>query len=282
MAKTIDTNVFSNLATPDDLTKYTLFRGVTDFANLAQFNLFETGYGFFIVVSVPKFLRELANKSTEYDKLLKSYVHILEYEFKGISGLENITVDPSELNNGINSIQLATKVVKQSGGNFSMNFYEKHGSTITKLHQLFLEGIKDPRTQVKTYHGLIQQDNATIEGKLENEVFSFMYIATDNTLMNVEKAFYIVAAQPTSAEYSMYNAEKGNIEFKEISVEFSGFPITGKVVDSKAKELLKWIRDNTTWNESQYNYTGVKDIKPFASNINDNGDSVEFSATSNS
>lgn len=265
MADTIDTNIFSNLATPKDLTKYTLFRGVTDFANLEQYSLYETGYGFLIVVKIPKFLENLAAKSSEYKKLINNYVHILEYEFRGIQGLEAMQIDPSELTNGINSIQLITKVNKQAGGNFSMNFFEKHGSTITRLHQLFLEGVKDPRTQVKTYHGMIQ--NGEMEPGFENETFSFMYIVTDNTLMSVEKAFYIVAAQPNNADMTIYNVEKGNIEFKEVSVEFNGFPISGKKVDEKAVKLMEWIRKNTTWNESLATYSGVDNMKPYNTEI---------------
>lgn len=265
----LDNNIFSNLAKPTDLSKYTLFRGVTDFANLAQYSLFETGYSFLIVVGVPKFLETLANKSTDYKNLLNSYIHVLEYEFRGLDGIEDMQIDPSDLTNGINTIQLITKVNKQAGSNFSMRFFEKHGSTITRLHQLFLEGVKDPRTQVKTYHGLIQ--NGTMEAGFENETFSFMYMVTDNTLMNVEKAFYIVAAQPTKSELSIYNVQKGEIEFKEVGVEFNGFPISGKTVDAKAKSLLEWIRKNTVWNESEAIYTGVDTMKPVSDIVTSTG-----------
>ena len=273
MADNVDNNIFSNLATPADLTKYTLMRGVTDFGNLAQFNLFETGYSFLIVTKVPKFLQELAAKNSMYKQLLDTYVHILEYEFRGIEGLDNLTVDTGELTNGIKKTDIITRVTRQGGSNFSMRFQEKAGSTITKLHELYLTGIKDPDTQVKTYHGLIQ--DGTMEKGYENEVFGFLYIVTDNSLMNVEKAYYLASAQPTTAELSMYNSEKGSIEFKEISVEFNAYPIHGKGVNEKAVELLKWIRENTTWREALYNYNGVEDMKPYADSItNSDGESI--------
>ena len=44
-----------------DLTSYALFRGVTDWANLYQFNQFESGYGLFIVLDIPKVFKELMN-----------------------------------------------------------------------------------------------------------------------------------------------------------------------------------------------------------------------------
>ena len=265
MAETVSKNIFSHLSTPRDLTKYTLMRGVTDFGKLEQFNLYETGYSFLIVTRIPKFLQELGAKNSEYKKLIDTYVHILEYEFRGLEGLENLTTDTAELTNGIKKTDIITKVTRQGGSNFSMRFQEKAGSVITKVHELFLTGIKDPDTQVKTYHGLLQ--DGTMEKGYENEVFNFLYIVTDNSLMQVEKAYFLAAAQPTTAELSIYNSEKGDIQFKEISVEFNAYPIHGIKINEKAVELLKWIRDNTTWREALYNYDGVENMQPYSNNI---------------
>ena len=275
MAETVNNNIFSHLSTPRDLSKFTLMRGVTDFGKLEQFNLYESGYSFLIVTRVPKFLQELANKNSEYKKLIDTYVHILEYEFRGLDGIDNLTSETSELTNGIKKTDIITRVTRQGGSQFTMRYQEKAGSVLTKVHELFLTGIKDPDTQVKTYHGLIH--DGTMEKGYENEVFNFLYIVTDNSLMEVEKAYFLVAAQPTSAELSIYNSEKGNIEFKEVGVEFNAYPIQSKGVNEKAVELLKWIRDNTIWNESQYNYNGVKDMKPHHTTItNSDGELINL------
>ena len=275
MAETVNNNIFSHLSTPRDLSKFTLMRGVTDFGKLEQFNLYESGYSFLIVTRVPKFLQELANKNSEYKKLIDTYVHILEYEFRGLDGIDNMTSETSELTNGIKKTDIITRVTRQGGSQFTMRYQEKAGSVLTKVHELFLTGIKDPDTQVKTYHGLIH--DGTMEKGYENEVFNFLYIVTDNSLMEVEKAYFLVAAQPTSAELSIYNSEKGNIEFKEVGVEFNAYPIQSKGVNEKAVELLKWIRDNTIWNESQYDYNGVKDMKPHNTTItNSDGELINL------
>ena len=76
-------NMFTDLKTPRDLTQYTLFRGTTDFSQLQQFDLFESGYPYLIVVSVPDFLSKMAERDQDVAKLLANYVHILEYEFRG-------------------------------------------------------------------------------------------------------------------------------------------------------------------------------------------------------
>ena len=259
--------IFDGTTETKDLTKWSLFRGVTDWANLEQFNQFETGYSFLVVLSIPKFMKLLSEKNEKYRSLIETYVHVLEYEFRGLEGIENMSSDPNELTNGIKTLNVITKVNSQSNGQFTMRYYEKAGSLITKFHELFLRGIKDPTTQVKHYHGLIE--SGELEASFAYEVFSFLYIVTDNTLQNVEKAFYIVGAQPTSADFQIYNSTKGTIEFQEISVEFNGFPIQNTQVNKRAQELLDWIRKGTIWNESEFTYSG--DLMPYNKTLVGNG-----------
>ena len=259
--------IFDGTTETKDLTSYALFRGVTDWADLTQFNQFESGYSFLVVLSIPKFMKVLAEKNDKYRNLIETYVHVLEYEFRGLEGIDNMTSDPNELTNGIKTLNVITKVNSQSNAQFTMRYYEKAGSLITKFHELFLRGIKDPTTQVKHYHGLIESGD--LEPSFANEVFSFLYIVTDNTLRNVEKAFYIVGAQPTNADFNIYNSTKGQIEFQELSVEFNGFPIQNTQVNKRAQELLDWIRKGTIWNESDFTYSG--DMEPYNNTLVGNG-----------
>ena len=123
-------NIFQGLKEPMSVTSYTLMRGVTDFGNLKQYDLYESGYPFLIVVDYPRFLQKLKDKNDTYKALIENYIHILEYEFRGLDGLDNITADTSELTNGINTLNLITKVNEQSNGAFTMRFTEKSGSVI--------------------------------------------------------------------------------------------------------------------------------------------------------
>lgn len=271
--------IFDGTKETRDLVKYALFRGVTDWANLYQFNQFESGYGMLIVLTIPTFLKALANKNDKYAKLIDTYVHILEYEFRGLDGIDNMTSDTAELTNGVKSINVINKVNSQSASTFTMRYFEKSGSIMTKVHELFLRGIKDPTTQVKHYHGLIE-DGTIKDPGFDKEVFSFLYIVTDNTLMNVEKAFYIVAAQPTNADLNIYNIERGDIGFKELSVEFSGFPITNTKINQKAQSLLDWVRKGTIWDESEMTYSGVNNMKPYQKVLTSNGEGNTGKGTS--
>lgn len=254
MATTIE-NIFTGLASPKDITAYALSRGVQDWSQLAQFNMYESGYSYFVVLSIPKFLQSLCDVNTEYKSLIANYVHLLEYDFKGLDGLENITVDTQEINNNINTLNMITKVIMQGGSEFSLRVTERKGSIIEKTHELYLTGIKDPRSQVKTYHGLIQ--NGTLSAGFENEVFNFLYFTTDNTYQEIESAYLITAAQIQSAENSMYSFDRSDIAHKEITINFSGFPIKGPAITAKAQNFLTYINNNTVYDNYKFAYNAL-------------------------
>ena len=237
------------------ITQYDLFRGVTDFGNLGQFDYYESGYSFLFVIQGPRFLNDYAWKMQQagddsFSKIYHSYMHMLEFEFKGLSGLENMTSDTMEINNGIDTMQLINKVKMQGGSSVTMQYKERSGGLINKFHSKFLSGIKDPRTGVKHYHGLIADGTHPTPG-FELETFTFLYVVTDNTTRNVEKAYLLLGAQPTTADYTMYESEKGNIENKDISIEFNCFPITGETIDAKAQQMI-----NAIHNPEAYGITG--------------------------
>ena len=226
------------------ITQYDLFRGVTDFGNLGQFDYYESGYSFLFVIHGPRFLNDYAAKpgNEAFKQIYLNYMHMLEFEFLGLSGLENMTSDTLELTNGIDTMNLINKVKMQSASSVTMRYTERSGGLINKFHSKFLSGIKDPRTQVKHYHGLIADGTHPTPG-FELETFTFLYVVTDNTTRNVEKAYLLLGAQPTQADYSIYESEKGSIEKKEISIEYNCFPITGETIDQKAQHMINAIHN---------------------------------------
>lgn len=261
-------NMFTDLKTPRDVTAYTLFRGTTDFTQLQQFDLYESGYPYLVCVSIPEFLKKMAERDSDVAKLVSSYIHILEYEFRGLdSGLENITSETGEISNGIQSMNVITKVNAPSASTFSMRYWEKSGSIMTKMHQLYLRSVKDPGTGFKTYNGLIGTGTDQIQPQdagFHKECFSFLYMHTDNTGMLVEQAAYLVGCMPTTAELQIYNGTKGDINFQEITAEFTGFPIMGSAINARAKKILDWMNSSANnnmvhRNSWDYNYAALTD-----------------------
>lgn len=256
-------NIFESTLAPRAVNSFTLMRGVPDYTNLSQFDLYETGYSFLVSLKIPSFLTLLAKKSDDYKTLIDNYRHIIEYDFRGAQGIEDITSETNSLTNGISDLNIITRVTEQGGTNFTMNYFERSGSLITKTHELFLRGIKDPRTQMKRYNGLLQQrftrnGAASVNGLndkgYEYEVFHFLLIVTDNTGLNIEKAYILASAQPSMANTSIYNVTRGEISFSEMSIGYNAYPIAGRIVNKKAAAFLDWINDNTCFDEMEFGY----------------------------
>lgn len=257
-------NIYEGMKAPRDITRYMLSRGVVDYSDLYQFDNYETGYSFLIVLKIPEFLSKLKDANDTYKTLINDYTHILEYDFKGLDGIDDLTIDTNSLSDGINEINIITKTNEQSAGSFTMRYYERSGSIITKVNELFIRGIKDPRTQVKRYNGLIDPINksaSVIQAGYENETFEFLYGVCDNTMSNIEKAYLLVACQPTSAEMSMYNSQKGEIQWRELNYAFNGYPITGSAVTKRAQDFLDWINSRTVFEESRFGYKSLNNIQ---------------------
>lgn len=224
---------------PRSIAEYAMMRGVTDFTNAAQFNLYETGYSHLCVISGPQCIEK--NDDSYVQKMYQTFKYILEYEFRGLSGIEDISADDLEVTDGISTMNIIGKVNKQSASEVSMTFTEKSGAVITNFIRYYLEGIRDPRTQAKTYHGLIK--NGILAPGFENEVFNFLYIVTDNTMLNLERAYLLCNAWPNKAETSIYESEKGSIDKKELSVTFKCFVIDGEEVNQRALKMLEYINE---------------------------------------
>ena len=268
-------NMFTNTKDFKDVTTYKLMRGVPDFGSLVQFNPYETGYAAFIICQMPRFIELLAKRNASYEKLMKNWAHIIEYEFKSFDGLEAMSADTISLGDDLNSLNVISRVNMQSASEFSLTYDEKSGSPLVKFAKLYLTGIKDPRTQVKTYHGLIHSNQ--LEPGFENEVFTFLFIATDNTMREVESAYLLIGCQLNSADTDMYNYTKGDINKREVTVKFSGYPIQSSYIDAAASDMLKFLLSADAGarqiivNSNNYAYTGInaitKTMKGYNSNI---------------
>lgn len=246
-------NMFEGTVTPKSVTKYNGHRGITDWGNVAQFDYYKKGYAFLVLLRMPVFINKLAEKNNDISNLITNYKHIIEHEFLGLEGLDNITSETLEISDGIGTLNLHTKTIEQSAATITLTGYREHsGAIISKVHELILKGISDGRSQVKHYHGLIE--SGELEKDPANEVMSMMYIVTDDTTLKIERAFALLAAQPTSSELSMYNVTRGDITYQELGVEFNCFVTSGRDITARAQGLLNDLK--IVRNEDNMVYTG--------------------------
>lgn len=231
------TGLFKGTKAPRSLTKYNLYRGITDFGSLEQFNIYQSGRSFLKILQYPEFLRALAMKSADYQSIIENALHIIEFEFKGLDGIEDITSSTMEISDGYNSINVINAVKEQSASTVSMRYTEKSGSPLTKFTELFLQGVFDTRSTFKHYHGLIE--DGTIEDGYENEIFTFLYWVTDNTGLKIEQAYMLLGSQLTKSDKSIYNSNRGDYDAKETTLEFNCFPARSPQVTELAHSMLQ-------------------------------------------
>lgn len=281
--------MFDNLKTPREILNYNLFKGVTDWTNFKQFDYYEKGYPFLLVLRYPKFIelnRDYETPATR--RIIESYLHILEYEFVGLEGIENITTSNGEFTNGIKTVNYINKV-EQAAGTFTMEFRERAGMPITKFNKYYLTGIKDTETQVKHYHGLIDrlreiEKNGGVSGfepGVDKEVFTFLYFVTDNTMTKVEASHLICGAQPTQAELSIADQKRGEIDNATLSCQFQGICLSNDYIDGKAQACLDIMRDtaNSTGsrvlvNSTKFAYREASRIKTEGTTYTSKGDNA--------
>ena len=240
MAK-VNNGILNNYSIkPRNLTQYTAFRGVTDFTQIGQFAQFESGYSFLSVLQMPEFMVKLAEQDSSIASLVNSFKHMLEFEFRGLDGLPDITSETYTISDGVNEQNLINRVTMDTSVQVSSTYYEKTGNLIAKFTELYLTGIKDKMSQAKTYHGLIK--NNILEPGPENEVFTMMYYVTDNTMLRIERAVLLCNWQLTTARLSdILNSSKGEISNRETTIEWNCFPVMGYEVDKAANKLLRDI-----------------------------------------
>lgn len=124
-------------------------RGAVDFTNANAFNLYEKGHSVLKVLSVPNFMTAWANKNGEDARALCSnFAKILEQEFKGLDGLDDMSADSMEITDGFSTLNVLGKVNYATNQEITMRYTEKGGSTISRYAETYLRGIRDPRQEL--------------------------------------------------------------------------------------------------------------------------------------
>lgn len=286
-------NIFSDLKKPRDLSKYTLFRGTTDWTQLRMFDEYEQGFPYLVVVSVPEFLKKMAKQDTDVQELLNSYKHVLEYEFKGLAGgIDDLGTETGQIDNGHQQMNVVLQSNGINGTNISMEYTEKSGGILTRMHELYLRSVRDPSSKFKHYGGLIgykEGENLYLpqDAGFDQECFSFLYMHTDNTGLLLERAIYFVGCMPTSAQLTIYGGTKGDIQFQTVTCDFTAFPIHGAAVNKRAFEILKWINNESenafhaVRNSWDFEYAGIGDTAALGNPLltTEGGNVAELSAS---
>ena len=96
------------------------------------------------------------------------------------------------------------------------------------------------------------------EVKHYKEVFTLLYVVTDSTCLNVEKAFALLNCRPQSSPYAdIYSFNKGDINTHQVSVNFTCSVREGNKINMTAQKYLHKLIKTAA------NKSGVIDINSY-------------------
>lgn len=228
--------------------------GVTDFGNLFQFAPYEGGYCFLIIYSYPNM-----GKDEGWVALQNEFVTILERDFRSLSGIDDKTIELLET--GPSSAPFST--IGKNGGlgtsNISISVMERTGTPVSKYISKYHDRVKSKYSQYKNYGPVIGFTSNPYHTGLYREVFNMIYVITDSTCYNVEKAFFLFNCIPMNTPYSdLFNTEKGNISTHDISINFTCTVRESRIANRIAKEyldnMIRSVDEDGKINVNSYEY----------------------------
>ena len=257
-----------------DLTKYSLFLGGLNVKAkaLEQYNPLKTGYTRIFVVQMPKFMNTILPIAS------KNFKHMIEYGFKSIDGIQNLTMEYEAITGGYagRSFEIPT-ILKDETNAITIKLQEMSGSPVREYIEMWLSGISDPHTGLCHYHGALEKDlatgNAGMEAIQANQVAEMIYVSTDNTGREIEFACLLSNMIPKVVKRDHYNYESGTHNAVEYDVEFTCTMYTSPDVNEVAKLLLDKYKILTNYLDFKSDYimsNGQLEANRFAdSNIED-------------
>ena len=238
-----------------DLTKYSLFLGGLNVKAkaLEQYNPLKTGYTRIFVVQMPKFMNRILPIAS------KNFKHMIEYGFKSIDGIQNLTMEYEAITGGYagRSFEIPT-ILKDETNAITIKLQEMSGSPVREYIEMWLSGISDPHTGLCHYHGALDKDSATGNAGMEaiqaNQVAEMVYVSTDNTGREIEFACLLSNMIPKVVKRDHYNYESGTHNAVEYDVEFTCTMYTSPDVNEVAKLLLDKYKILTNYLDFKSDY----------------------------
>ena len=210
-AKTIQTNIHSHGY--DAITNYALMMGGLDVTHdvLMAYDPFKKGFGRVFMIRQPTFVMKAIP-----DKM-KKFKHILEYCNTGISGIQDIDMDTTNMTGGYNQSNVTFQTTMNDDANtLTIKTYEFSGSPVREVLHYWLTGISDLQTAFGTYHG------TNVPYNQANHTAEFIYVLTDQTGKRVEHVSLWANCVPKQIPMEHLNTDAGDHDLVPLDVAFTG------------------------------------------------------------
>ena len=247
---------------------------VTD-QNLDQLTPYIPGIARLFMHKEPIFMQIAFPEETDN---FKSYI---ETGYKSVQGINDISASAEAIQGGWanQSYEILTSVEDQTN-EITIVLYEQTGSPVREFLELWLTGVRDPRSGVAHYHGVVEtpghlateqftgsymslaQQNASQQQIYvpyceRNHTAEFVYYDLDPTAHYIEYACMFAHAFPKNVNKDYFNYNSGERSPVETSVQFSVMKYESRYINDLAIHYL--IRDQLEYNYLNFDPLYKKD-----------------------
>ena len=215
---------------------------VTD-QNLDQFTPYIRGVSRFFVHKLPLFMLMFDTGDNNMNDRFKSY---LETGYTSVDGIGDITMEFTEFEGGFAGQRYSTvSMSRDETESITVQLYELTGSPIREYLDTWITGVRDPRSGIAHYHGMIAQGKC--EYSERNHTMEAFYVNLDPTAQKIEYVAMFAHMMPTRVPKAHLNYEKGNHDNAQLDIEFR----TTKYESPAINDVGWWYINNSRVN---YNY----------------------------
>ena len=240
---------------------------VTD-QNLDQLTPYIPGITRMFMHKEPYFMQIAFPEETDN---FKSYI---ETGYKSIGGIADISVGSEQIQGGwANQNYEVISSVTDDTDTISIGIYEQTGSPVREFLELWVTGVRDPRSGVAHYHGVVETPNhintKTTDGTYttyqaqgninsenvsgiwvpygeKNHTAEFVYYDLDPTAHYIEYACMFAHAFPKSVKKDHLNYSSGDRSPVEMTVDFAVMKYESRYINDLA--IMYLIKDQLEYN----------------------------------
>lgn len=229
------TTLQSNIKNYDkDMTKYSLFVGGLNVKSAAieQYDPLVTGRARIFFLKMPRFMDKIMPQET------KNFKHLLEYGNVAIDGIQNTTLEFSQMGGGAAGRQFdVATIAKDDTQSITIKVYEFAGSPVREYTDMWISGISDPYTGLGHYHGAI---DAALKYAAVNHTAEAIYVHTGptGTSDDIEYACMLTNMIPKTVKKDHFNYESGSHEIVQTDIEFTCVKYESPQINTVAKALM--------------------------------------------
>lgn len=219
-----------------DMRRFSLFLGGLNVKHesIGQYDPLVTGRARIFFLQMPRFMEALMKEET------RNFKHLLEYGNVSIDGIQNTTLDFSQMGGGYAGRQFdVATIAKDETSSITIKVYEFSGSPVREYVDNWITGISDPHTGIGHYHGMV--NDGAIPYAAKNHTAEAIYVHTGPTGMasDIEYACLFTNMIPKTVKKDHFNYESGSHEIVQTDIEFTTVKYESPQINSVAVALMQ-------------------------------------------